>query len=128
MKRSLLGKAEGTSLNQHNSKVVARIREFLAEGYFSWYFGDKKKALKSFRTATEAYENLEYDEPSDYIRPVHETYATALLLEGDYENAIAIAARGQIPYPNNPRLIEVNRLAMLEKITSEERKRLNVIL
>ena len=42
--------------------------------------------------------------------------------------SIAVAAKGQIPYPNNPRLIEVNKLAMLEKVPSDERKRLNMIL
>ncbi len=128
VKRALLGKSEGTSLNQHNSKVVARIREYLVKGYYEWYFGNKSRAVKDFKIATEAYENLEYDEPSDYIRPVHETYATALLLEGDYKTAIAVAAKGQIPYPDNPRLIEVNKLAMLEKVSSDERKRLNMIL
>ena len=128
VKKTLMGKSEGTSLDQHNSKVVARIKESLTKGYYDWYFGNKKAALQQFKIATDAYENLEYDEPSDYIRPVHETYSTALLLEGDYENAIAVAAKGQIPYPNNPRLIEVNRLAMLEKITREERKRLNKII
>ena len=88
-----------------------------------WFFNSRKEALAAFEAATDAYENLQYDEPSDYIRPVHETYAAALLLEGKRADAARIAYRGQIPYPNNPRLSEIIRLAEDDTPLSRSDKR-----
>ena len=118
------GLHSGTSLTLHNSKILARIRELLAQGCMEWFFNSKKEALGAFRAATEAYENLQYDEPSDYIRPVHETYAAALLLEGDRREAVRIAYRGQLPYPNNPRLSEIIRIGEDDvPMTATDKKR-----
>ena len=105
------GLPSGPSLTLHHSKILGRIRELLAQGCLEWFFNSRNEALAAFEAATDAYENLQYDEPSDYIRPVHETYAAALLLEGKRADAARIAYRGQIPYPNNPRLSEIIRLA-----------------
>ena len=102
---------EGTSNNTNNRKIISQINILLVDAYFQWYFESKKNALDLFETATQKYEDLEYDEPSVYMNVVHESYACALYQMGKTKEACIVAARGSIPYPGNIRLNYIQNLA-----------------
>ena len=101
--------ASGT-LTINNSKLLAKIRYQLCEGYLEWFFGKKSKAVIHFKKATDDYESLYYDEPASFFYTVHETYGGALYILGKYKESLKIAIRGSIPYPNQLKLVHLQSL------------------
>ncbi len=105
------GTSTGT-LTINNSEMLANIRQELANGFIKWHFESKEKSLLNFKNATKYFESLEYDEPSDFFYVVHETYSSVLYQMGKYEQAYEVSVKGNIPYPNNIRLIYIQMLCL----------------
>jgi tetratricopeptide (TPR) repeat protein len=100
------------TLTINNTEMLANIRQELANGFIKWHFESKEKSLLNCKNATIYFESLEYDEPSDFFYVVHETYSSTLYQMEKYEEAYNVSVRGNIPYPNNIRLIYIQMLCL----------------
>ncbi|MEQ1824003.1 MAG: tetratricopeptide repeat protein [Fimbriimonadaceae bacterium] len=53
-------------------------RSFELEGLITFLSGEKDRGIQILRRAVESYDRIEYDEPSSYMRPPHESLVFAL--------------------------------------------------
>jgi hypothetical protein len=97
------------TLTINNSQWIAYIREDICRAHLA-YEKDIEKSLSYLKKGVEAYESLQYDEPSDFFYSVHETYAAVLYGHHNYKESLKVAIRGGIPYPNNIRLVYLEML------------------
>jgi tetratricopeptide (TPR) repeat protein len=65
--------------------------------------GNAEAAIRHWRAAAEAQDNLNYDEPPDWYYPVRESLGAALLVSGKAKEAEGVFREDQRRNPRNPR-------------------------
>jgi tetratricopeptide (TPR) repeat protein len=65
--------------------------------------GDHERAIKDWEKAVEIEDRLNYGEPPEWFYPVRESLGSALLLNGQAEQAEAVFRTDLKQYPRNPR-------------------------
>ena len=65
--------------------------------------GNAEAAIRHWRAAAEAQDNLNYDEPPDWYYPVRESLGAALLVSGKAKEAEEVFREDQRRNPRNPR-------------------------
>lgn len=65
-------------------------RSFELEGLVTFLSGEKENGIKLLEEAVKSYDRIEYDEPSSYMRPPHETLVYALRESGKPKDALKV--------------------------------------
>ncbi len=72
------------------SQRQTETRSFELEGLVAFLSGDKDRGVSLLRSAVESYDRVEYDEPSSYMRPPHESLVFALRSLGKPKDALKV--------------------------------------
>ncbi|MBC8105715.1 MAG: hypothetical protein H7Z14_03925, partial [Anaerolineae bacterium] len=96
-------KMPSTLINNNNIVEVMAVASHLLAGRVALAAGDQKAGIASYRSAVEAQDRLEYDEPAPWPWPVREQLGAALLAAGDAKGAQDAFTQDLAKNPKNPR-------------------------
>ena len=82
---------------------VLKIAENVLTARVALASGDRKSAAKYLRTAIDAEDELNYDEPPGWYMPVRETLGSVLMLSRDYTEAERVFRADLEKHPRNAR-------------------------
>ena len=86
--RKSIGPAATVGLN--TAKSILDIEENLVRGELAIQVGDYASGIESLKSAVAIEDQLNYDEPPDWIQPVRHTLGVALLRAGKPTDAVAV--------------------------------------
>ena len=99
--RKTLGDDPG--IFQNSPKAIATVAAGLLSGRIAEAKGNRAQALDSYRSAVDAQDALDYDEPPDWFYPTRETLGAALIRDGQYAQAEKVFRADLKSNPSNPR-------------------------
>lgn len=85
----------------HDGKDIVGTLTGILQGEIAWTDGNLEAAAEAFRTATDYYDNLNYDEPEPLPFSPRHWLGAAYLELGAYERAVEIYRRDLEDHPHN---------------------------
>lgn len=85
----------------HDGKNLLNVMVGILRGEIAWSTGDMASAVTAFEMATDAYNNIEYDEPEPLPFSAKHWLGAAYIEVGEYDKAIAVYQEDLSEHPRN---------------------------